>query len=90
LTTFTTKTKKDIYVFRFQDDNAMYVEDSGSNRLSVLYRVEAPHQGTSVSTKMMKFMCLGSDVGGINRKPLKVVFTLEAGVGQVRVLSRRL
>merc|ERR1712168_259385 len=28
-------------------------------------------------TKLMKFMCLGSDVGGINRRPIKVVFTLE-------------
>ena len=28
-------------------------------------------------------MCLGSDVGGINRRPLKVVFTLELGEGQV-------
>jgi hypothetical protein len=28
-------------------------------------------------------MCLGSDVGGINRKPLKVIFTLEQGPGTV-------
>ena len=31
----------------------------------------------------MKFMCLGSDVGGINRRPLKVIFTLETGGGRV-------
>ena len=31
----------------------------------------------------MKFMCLGSDVGGINRRPLKVIFTLETRGGQV-------
>ena len=31
----------------------------------------------------MKFMCLGSDVGGINRRPLKVIFTLETGGGWV-------
>jgi hypothetical protein len=28
-------------------------------------------------------MCLGSDVGGINRKPVKIVFTLEHGQGNV-------
>jgi hypothetical protein len=31
----------------------------------------------------MKFMCLGSDVGGINRKPVKLIFTLELGIGNV-------
>ena len=34
-------------------------------------------------SNMLKFMCLGSDVGGINRKPVSVIFTLEDGAGQV-------
>ena len=48
-----------------------------------MFPVTAPHQGTSVVSNMIKFMCLGSDVGGINRKPVSVIFTLEDGAGQV-------
>merc|ERR1712218_766520 len=65
------------------DENAIYAEDNESGRLSVLFPVVPPHQGTTVCSKMLKFMCLGSDVGGINRRPVKVVFTLETGIGHV-------
>ncbi len=33
--------------------------------------------GTNYCTHLIKFMCLGSDVGGINRRPVRVIFTLE-------------
>jgi hypothetical protein len=45
--------------------------------------LERPQGGTEYSAFSLKFMCLGSDVGGINRKPLKVIFTLEQGPGTV-------
>ena len=45
--------------------------------------LERPQGGTEYSSFALKFMCLGSDVGGINRKPVKVIFTLETGPGNV-------
>jgi hypothetical protein len=44
---------------------------------------ERPQGGTDYCAHLFKFMCLGSDVGGINRKPVKVIFTLEQGPGEV-------
>jgi len=49
----------------------------------VVFPVGAHDQGTDKCFRMVKFMCLGSDVGGINRKPLKVIFSLEALHGVV-------
>jgi len=71
------------HLIRVQDENAIYERDSESERLSVLFPVGAPHQGTDTCSRMVKFMCLGSDVGGINRKPVKVIFSLEMGGGMV-------
>ena len=59
------------------------MEVESSRRLSFLFPVQTPHKVTDRTRDLMKFMCLGSDVGGINRRPLKVIFTLETGGGQV-------
>ena len=45
--------------------------------MSVVVPLDKPQEGSSFFPMLMKFMCLGSDVGGINRRPLKVIFTLE-------------
>ena len=53
--------------------------------------VERPQPGAQTFDFSLKFMCLGSDVGGINRRPLKVIFTLEDHLsqnGEVIVLGR--
>jgi len=71
------------HLIRVQDDNAIYDKDVDSERLSVVFPVGAPDQGSDKCFRMLKFMCLGSDVGGINRKPVKVIFSLEAGPGVV-------
>jgi len=71
------------HLIRIDGDTSVYQEDPDSNRLSVVFPVQKPHQGTDKISKLIKFMCLGSDVGGINRRPLKVVFTLEEGLGRV-------
>ena len=65
----------------------MYEEDAASRRLSVVVPFSKPQAGTNYCSHLFKFMCLGSDVGGINRKPVKLVFTLEQGPGEV-VLGR--
>ena len=63
------------HLIRVDGEEATYQEDSISGRLSVLFPV--------VERKLLKFMCLGSDLGGINRRPVKLVFTLEDAVGLV-------
>ena len=65
------------HLIRFDNPSAMYCEDLESGRLSVVVPLGRPQTGTSSIPMMLKFMCLGSDIGGINRRPLKIVFTLE-------------
>ena len=56
-----------------------------SGRLSVRFPVQQPHEGSDRTRELLKFMCLGSDVGGINRRPLKVIFSLKTAA----VLGRK-
>jgi len=73
------------HLIRYVNESTSYEEDSESGRLYALFDVGTPHQGTDVITRMIKFLCLGSCAGGINRRPIKVVFTLES---QGRVVGR--
>ena len=79
------------HLIRMDGSDTLYCDDKESGRLSVIFPVRAPHQGSEFTHKLMKFMCLGSDVGGINRRPLKVIFTLEAvdAAGQIGVVLGR-
>uniref|UniRef100_H2ZH73 Cellular tumor antigen p53 n=1 Tax=Ciona savignyi TaxID=51511 RepID=H2ZH73_CIOSA len=45
--------------------------------------LERPQIGAEYTTVLYKFMCLSSCVGGINRRPLNVVFNLENAEGQI-------
>lgn len=65
------------HLIRYQHEDARYHEDVESGRLSVVFNTGTPHQGTDVCTRLLKFMCLGSCVGGLNRRQIKLVFTLE-------------
>ena len=79
------------HLIRVNHDGAIYHTDPTSQRLSVIVPVERPQPGGQTFDFSLKFMCLGSDVGGINRRPLKVIFTLEdhcSQNGQVDVLGR--
>jgi hypothetical protein len=76
------KDKRD-HLIRVDNDFAIYDEDPESKRLSVIVPVQKPEIGSTTFSIPMKFMCLGSDVGGINRRPVKIIFTLEHGTGNV-------
>ncbi len=71
------------HLIRVQHEAALYEEDPETKRLSVMVPVQPPTEGTSSFDVALKFMCLGSDVGGINRRPVKLIFTLEFGAGHV-------
>ena len=66
-----------LHLIRFDTEAALYCEDLTSGRLSVLVPIGQPQEGDTAIHQLVKFMCLGSDVGGINRRPLRVIFTLE-------------
>ena len=71
------------HLVRVAGVDSVYHEDSDTGRLSVIFPVEAPAPGAELVNKQVKFMCLGSDMGGICRRSVKLVFTLEDGAGAV-------
>lgn len=70
--------------FRFNHVASAYCEDPITERLSVIVplgelmkdKQEQPCSSNGFSI-LVKFMCLNSDVGGPNRRPTQVLFTLE-------------
>ena len=75
------------HLVRVAGEDAIYQEDPETSRLSVLFPVPALAPGAETVSRQVKFMCLGSDLGGICRRPVQLVFTLEDSAGTV--LGRR-
>lgn len=69
------------HLVRVDNNYCVYDEDKSSGRLSTRFPVITPHVDSDTVREQVKFMCLGSCVGGINRRPLKVIFTLETSQG---------
>lgn len=74
------------HLVRCEHKLAKYVEDGYTNRQSVIIPQESPQAGSEWVTNLFQFMCLGSCVGGPNRRPIQIVFTLEK---DNQVLGRR-
>ncbi|XP_067141735.1 tumor protein 63-like isoform X2 [Centruroides vittatus] len=65
------------HLIRCDDDFTDYTQDLSTGRLSVTVPYKSPQVGMEYSTYLFRFMCLGSCVGGLNRRPLQLAFTLE-------------
>lgn len=64
------------HIIRADHQNAKY-ERSPSGRYSVIIPLDRPPPGTEFTTLLLQFACLGSCPGGINRRPTKLLLTIE-------------
>jgi len=72
------------HLIRADHPHAEYVDsDPQYGRQSVSVPFEAPAVGTQWSTVLYRYMCNSSCAGGMNRRPIQTVFTLETPSGEV-------
>ena len=71
------------HLLRCEHKMAQYTEHPISHRHSILLPAEQPQAGVECVTNLFQFMCFSSCVGGLNRRSVQVVFTLESAEGQV-------
>jgi len=70
------------HLLRCENPQTVYVTCPETGRHSLKIPLGVPQAGSDHVTEMFQFMCLSSCPGGVNRRPILVIFTLEC-VNQV-------
>jgi hypothetical protein len=66
------------HIIRCDNNKAQYFGDKNSGkRLSIVIPLSSPQPGTDSVKEFFYFVCKNSCVGGMNRRPIQVIFTLE-------------
>ena len=65
------------HLVRCEHKLAHYEVNPATMRQSVVFPHEQPQAGATWVTNLFQFMCFSSCVGGLNRRPFMLVFTLE-------------
>lgn len=65
------------HLLRCENPNTFYVTCPETGRHSLKIPLDAPQAGSDFVTNMFQFMCFSSCPGGLNRRPILVIFTLE-------------
>ena len=71
------------HLVRTSEPESVYEENPSSGRLSTVVRTKQAAPGCDYFTVSYQFMCLGSCMGGIGRRPICLVLTLESDQGDV-------
>ncbi|KAJ7393406.1 Tumor protein 63 [Desmophyllum pertusum] len=65
------------HLLRCEDPRTQYMTCPETGRHSLRIPLDTPQAGSDFVTNMFQFMCFSSCPGGLNRRPILVIFTLE-------------
>ena len=65
------------HLVRCEHKQTTFVDDPQTGRKSMVIPHEQPQAGAEWVTHLFQFMCFSSCVGGLNRRPVQLIFTLE-------------
>ncbi|XP_037805034.1 tumor protein 63-like [Penaeus monodon] len=71
------------HVVRADHPGARYDNTNGRLSVRVPLDILQDGSGSDYTPVLLRFMCLGSCVGGINRRPIAIILTLENGIGHI-------